>query len=238
MDGRDGLNAHARLSRMLGGDPEITSIEETNQLALTVSNVNGSCSGINCRGRNDFAGTDRTVVFLGSGEFLAQAAGTTIHSAWIAKTGDPLASFRPGSCWQEISAAPALTPWQSWRKDMSLPLWSSSNWAGVSSISRFGSAVATVGRESAWARLCFVSGAALLRMPSRLSRIHGLSDEICHWMAIQDGLTGELIKSLLPESTMFRILAIGRQSSPGSAGPWRFARTTSPGPVRFPTTGV
>jgi probable H4MPT-linked C1 transfer pathway protein len=67
--------AHARLSRMLGGDPEITPCAETLELARTVFGLRRSAivrSMETVTGR--LPGPPRTVILSGSGEFLARAA--------------------------------------------------------------------------------------------------------------------------------------------------------------------
>lgn len=82
-DGRPmtGANAHARLARMLGGDPEVTSAEETRVLAerTLVEQRRAIAAGIR-RVVDRLPNWPRAVCVAGSGEFLA-------ISAWEAVRG-------------------------------------------------------------------------------------------------------------------------------------------------------
>ena len=67
--------AHARLSRMLGGDPEITSEDETGALARSAFQrqcelITRAIELVAAR----LPGPPRTIIFAGSGEFLARRA--------------------------------------------------------------------------------------------------------------------------------------------------------------------
>jgi uncharacterized hydantoinase/oxoprolinase family protein len=103
-DGRPATakRAHARLSRMLGGDPEITPEEETYQLALMVYE----------RQRSVLVNAIRTVaarlpeppraaILFGSGEFLARAAWIDYAAQLDRDTAEPM---------QLISLAERLGP--------------------------------------------------------------------------------------------------------------------------------
>jgi len=76
-DGRPmtGPNAHARLARMLGGDPEITPAEETKDLAdrAFVAQRQAIAAGIR-RVVDRLPNWPRAVCVAGSGEFLAKSA--------------------------------------------------------------------------------------------------------------------------------------------------------------------
>jgi probable H4MPT-linked C1 transfer pathway protein len=75
-DGRPATvrNAHARLSRMLGGDPELTSTDETRRLAEQVfSKQHDIIEDAAIRVADTVLGSIQTVVTAGSGEFLANA---------------------------------------------------------------------------------------------------------------------------------------------------------------------
>jgi (4-(4-[2-(gamma-L-glutamylamino)ethyl]phenoxymethyl)furan-2-yl)methanamine synthase len=75
-DGRPATvrNAHARLSRMLGGDPELTSTDETRRLAEQIFSKQDDIIGdAAIRVADPILGSIHTVVTAGSGEFLAEA---------------------------------------------------------------------------------------------------------------------------------------------------------------------
>jgi (4-(4-[2-(gamma-L-glutamylamino)ethyl]phenoxymethyl)furan-2-yl)methanamine synthase len=75
-DGRPATvrNAHARLSRMLGGDPELTSTDETRRLAEQIFSKQDDIIGdAAIRVADPILGSIHTVVTAGSGEFLADA---------------------------------------------------------------------------------------------------------------------------------------------------------------------
>ena len=68
-------NAHARLSRMLGGDPEITTAAQTNKLALQVFESQRRTIGRGVRRVIELLSkAPHTVLVSGAGEFLARAA--------------------------------------------------------------------------------------------------------------------------------------------------------------------
>ena len=76
-DGRPAtrLHAHARLSRMLGGDPELTTMDETYQLASIAHGKQRSLLLDALQAvANRMPSPPRAVVLAGSGEFLARAA--------------------------------------------------------------------------------------------------------------------------------------------------------------------
>ncbi len=68
-------HAHGRLSRMLGGDPEVTGLDETMDLARRAFDRQRQIIGAGIRRVLQRMSTRPTVVFsAGSGEFLARAA--------------------------------------------------------------------------------------------------------------------------------------------------------------------
>jgi probable H4MPT-linked C1 transfer pathway protein len=76
-DGRPATahHAHGRLARMLGGDPQITPVEETKRLAMQVFDRQRAIIADAVRtvaGR--LPAPPEAVIFFGSGEFLAEAA--------------------------------------------------------------------------------------------------------------------------------------------------------------------
>jgi probable H4MPT-linked C1 transfer pathway protein len=65
---------HARLARMIGGDPEITSLEETHRLASEAYARQRSMIVDGIRASAERHGPFQRVILAGSGEFLARAA--------------------------------------------------------------------------------------------------------------------------------------------------------------------
>ena len=90
-DGRPATvkNAHARLSRMLGGDPEITSDDDTHHIASKVYAKQRQLlvDAIDAVSRR-LPQSPRQVILFGSGEFLARAAWSEFSRARSASKGE------------------------------------------------------------------------------------------------------------------------------------------------------
>src|SRR5262249_9837999 len=98
-------NAHARLSRMLGGDPEITPQAETDALAHTVfERQKDKIVRAIERIVNRHRGPPRIVIVSGSGEFLARAAAEAIAGNSENRIGPGMEHMR------FVSLAERLTP--------------------------------------------------------------------------------------------------------------------------------